>query len=751
MADINRKNIATIIVDISAESLDKGFDYLIPDSLFGKISSGSAVIIPFGKGNREIPGYVINIKDYSDYDRDKLKSIIRIADKEVPAAGRLLGIAGYIHDRYGGSMNQAIQTVLPVRLKVKPVEKHWLNFLVTGEKLEEYIDKCEKKHHVAKARLLRAMQKSEGLLSTSEALSKYKATKNVTDALIKEGIISISDELVYRRPDEVRYSYKDDEEYKKLNPEQQRAVSSVCADIDDGVRKNYLLYGVTGSGKTETYIRMIKYAISKGMQAIVLIPEIALAYQTANRLVENFGDRVSVVHSKLSAGERYDQYQRALNGDIDVLVGARSAVFAPFERLGLIIIDEEHEKSYKSEKTPCYDAREVAAERAKRENASVIYASATPSVETYVRAKSGEYELLKLNERATSVPMPQVHVVDLREELKAKNHSIFSRLLKEKINDRLQKGEQSMLFINRRGFAGFISCRSCGYVIKCNHCDVSMKAHMRYGKPDRLVCHYCGSEADMPKVCPECGSPYIAAFGLGTEKVYELVKSEFPEAKVLRMDADTTKNKNGHEKVLAPFREGEADILVGTQMIVKGHDISGVTLVGAIAADLSMHEGDYESNERTYQLLMQAGGRAGRVNKKGEFVIQTYKPDEYCIEAVATGESEHFYERELIFRRMMGYPPYRKMLELTVSSKSEDEVIRCADRIAEYAEKSASEDASVIGPSDAGVSKIKDYYRRLIYIKSDSDEEITRLIDSISEMMNNEKWNKNNRVNYIRN
>ena len=740
--------IATIIVDISAGSLDKGFDYLIPDELSGQIIPGSAVKIPFGRGNREITGYVISIKNSSDFDASKLKSISGIADKEVPAQGRLLGIAGFIHNRYGGSMNQAIQTVLPIRQRIKSVENHWLNFIMSKAEVQEYLALCEKKHYVAKARLIRGMLDEGKPVSFTEAAKKYKTTKNVVDSLVKDGVIAVSDELVYRRPDEVKKASKDT--VTGLNDEQQTAVDRVCEDVDAGIFQKYLLYGVTGSGKTEVYIHILKHVVSQGMQAIVLIPEIALAHQTANRLAAAFGDRVSVVHSRLSAGERYDQYQRALNGDIDVLIGARSAIFAPFERLGLIIIDEEHENSYKSEQTPCYDAKEVALERARVENAAVVFGSATPSVSTYLEAKEGRYELLELKNRATGIMMPKVYVVDLRQELKAKNHSVFSRLLKQKLEDRLQKGEQSMLFINRRGYAGFVSCRSCGYVIKCNHCDVSMKAHLRYGKADRLVCHYCGCESDMPKKCPECGSPYIAAFGLGTEKVYELVKKEFPNARVLRMDADTTKNKNGHEKVLSPFREGEADILVGTQMIVKGHDISGVTLVGAIAADLSMHEGDFTSAEKTYQLLTQAGGRAGRISSQGEFVIQTYRPDEYCIEAVRTGEPEHFYEKELIFRKMLDYPPYRKMLELSVVSKIENDVVAGAEKIVESIEKSVSESTSVVGPSDAGISKIKDYYRRFIFVKSESDEEITSLIHQVSDMMISEKTLANCRVNYKR-
>ncbi len=464
---------------------------------------------------------------------------------------------------------------------------------------------------------------------------------------------------------------------------------------------------------------VISEVIAAGKQVIVLIPEIALTYQTVNRFYDRFGERISILNSRMSDGERYDQSLRAKKGEIDIMIGPRSALFTPFKNLGLIIVDEEHEGSYKSETTPKYHAVEVAIKRAELTGAFVVLGSATPSLESYRKCSLGEYKLYTLTKRAKEASPPKVWIVDLREELKQKNRSIFSRKLKELMEERLSKQEQIMLFINRRGFSGFVSCRSCGHVMRCSHCDISLTSHVN----NKLLCHYCGHEEQMPRTCPSCGSKYIAAFGTGTQKVEELVKREFPWARVLRMDTDTTKNKGGHQKILSAFANHKADILVGTQMIVKGHDFPLVSLVGIIAADLSLYAGDFRASERTFQLLSQAAGRAGRDAIPGEVVIQTYHPDHYSIITAAEGDYEEFYEQEMLYRRLMQYPPAAHILLLLVTSKEEDKadkaVVHVAEALKEYIR--TNEIASqIIGPAPAGLAKAKDIYRRVIYIKDEN-------------------------------
>ena len=459
--------------------------------------------------------------------------------------------------------------------------------------MKKELNRCLLKHYKAKARLLQGMFAEGGQMTSKLAAKKYKITKPVIDSMAKAGWITVTNQKKYRNP---VFDGKASSEKKMLNEEQQTAVDAFTGDYRQGRRTTYLLYGVTGSGKTEVYMEMIQAVLQENKQVIMLIPEIALTYQTVVRFQKRFGDRVTVLNSRMSEGEKYDQYERAKQGEVDIVVGPRSALFIPFSNLGLILIDEEHEMSYKSEKPPKYHARDVAIERARQSGASVVLGSATPSVESYEKAKTGEYTLLTLPHRVNHVSMPKVYVADLRKELEEGNRSIFSRVLQEKIEERLKRGEQTILFLNRRGYAGFVSCRSCGFVLKCSHCEVSMTAHKNHvGDVDTLVCHYCGHAIAMPKTCPLCGSPYIAAFGLGTQKVEEMLNKRFPTARVLRMDGDTTTGKHGHESVLTPFRNGEADILIGTQMIVKGHDFPNVTLVAALAADMSLYAGITEA------------------------------------------------------------------------------------------------------------------------------------------------------------
>ena len=697
---------ADIILDISVKSLDKTFQYIVPSCLEDEVKTGSLVTVPFGNGNRQLKGYVINLTDTPKFDPAKTKSITGIEKNAVPAESHLLALAGWIKENYGASMNDAIKAVMPVKKEVKEQVKRTVYPLVGREEMEKLAAGFEKKHNTARARVLRCFASLDSSIYYNGIDYNYitknlKCPKSVIDGLGQMGITSTSSARQYRNPakHEAPASTR-----HVLNDEQQYIASTILSDYANGIRKTYLIHGVTGSGKTEVYMEIIEGVLSYGRQVIVLIPEIALTFQTVNRFYQRFGERVSVIHSRLSAGERYDQFLRAKEGLVDIMIGPRSALFMPFKKLGLIVVDEEHETSYQSETPPKYHAREVAVQRAAMLGASVLLGSATPSLEAYYKAQTGAYGLFKLKKRAGGAHLPQVHIVDLREEFENKNYSVFSSILSMLIEERLQKHEQSIIFINRRGYAGFISCRKCGKAIGCPHCSVSLKPHMHNGVVDRMKCHFCGY-----------GSKYIGTFGIGTQQVEEAAEKRFPGARILRMDADTTGGKDGHSRILGQFGRGEADILIGTQMIVKGHDFPNVTLVGIIAADLSLNAGDYRAAERTYQLVAQAAGRAGRGSKSGEVVLQTYQPCHYSIVHAANQDYESFYNHEISIREMLHYPPVSNILGVLVFSENEESALKLAGIISEIAEQYQT--VTVLGPADAPVAKAKDIYRKMVYGK----------------------------------
>ncbi len=716
---------AKVIVDITHEKLDKVFEYRIPSELEGVLQVGMEVIVPFGNGNRETNGYVIGISETCEYDEGKVKEILRLAEKRLAIEGKLVALAGWMKENYGGTMIQSLKTVLPIKREEQQKIKRYVRLCLSQEegraKLEEYL----KKNQRARVRALAALL-DNGVLEYEFLIKKLNVSREVLRALEDQGVAQIESEHVFRNPIKDR---KQDWKPVDYTEEQQNAIDRFREDYLKGEQKTYLLYGVTGSGKTEVYMEMIARVIRGGKQAIVLIPEIALTYQTVMRFYKRFGNRISILNSRMSNGERYDQMMRAKEGGIDVMIGPRSALFTPFPNLGLIVIDEEHEPTYKSEQIPRYHARETAIARAKLEGASVVLGSATPSLEAFYRAEQGEYEMLILRERSKKQALPEVHTIDLREELKAGNRSIISRKLHELIEDRLEKRQQTILFINRRGYAGFISCRSCGHVVKCPHCDVSMTSH----KGGKLVCHYCGYEEQEHAVCPECGSKHIGGFRAGTQQIEELIKQEFPQARVLRMDMDTTKEKDGHEKILETFANEEADILIGTQMIVKGHDFPNVTLVGILAADLSLYADDYRAGERTFQLLTQAAGRAGRGREKGEVVIQTYSPEHYAIQTAAAQTYEAFYEEEIAYRKLMGYPPAEQLLALLVAGEDEKLVETACEYLKKYAERVNSNWVGVIGPASPYIGKVNDVYRKVIYFKHARYEVLTDLKDKLEQ------------------
>ena len=725
---------ANIIVDISHENLDRSFQYIIPEEMEKKIYAGVMVKIPFGKGNRIITGYVIGITEKPAWEIAKMKKILDVEEKKVPVETELIHLAWFIRENYGATMNQALKTVIPVKQKTKAVENRTIllaeEYAGNQDKLSELMRLCERKHAVARLRLLREfLQKKE--LDYSYAVNTLKISAALVREMEKQGVVRVDSKTVYRNPLRFLENYGNCDTLRKepeLNEEQKRVIE----DISSSSRQVHLIHGITGSGKTRIYIELIRETIKNGKQAIVMIPEISLTYQTVKRFYDVFGDRVSIINSKLSAGERYDQFERAKKGEIDIMIGPRSAVFTPFSKIGIIIIDEEHENSYKSETVPRYHARETAIYRAGMCGAKVILGSATPSIDAYYRACTGEYVLHRLEKRAAG-HVAEVSVVDLREELAQGNKTIFSRRLNDLILDRLKKREQIMLFINRRGYAGFVSCRSCGEVIKCPHCDVSLTYHAG----GSLTCHYCGYSLPMPKKCPKCGSGYIAGFGTGTEKVEEMVKKYYPSARVLRMDTDTTSAKGGHEKIIRAFANHEADILIGTQMIVKGHDFPLVTLVGVIAADLSLYASDYRASERTFQLLTQAEGRAGRQRADGEAVVQTYNPENFSIISAAAQNYEQFYEKEIMYRTLMEYPPVVHMMAVLVTSKVEEECMVLCGKIKDIIDNQ-EENFSVIGPAQANISRIKDVYRKVIYVKHRDKNEIIHLKNRIEEKLKEE-------------
>lgn len=734
---------ANVIVDISHEKLDKTFQYCIPDELLGYINVGACVEVPFG--NRKITGYVVEITDSLQIEASRIKPIIGLKAGSVAIENKLIALAGWIKKNYGSTMNQALKTVIPVKKAVKENVKRSIYLSIDGVKARAQLALCEAKKQTAKARLLRELIESEhGVIEYSHATGEMKISTATIKSLEKGGIVEIHSSTAYRNPIK-NVSNKGYD--KKLNVAQLAAVETICQDISDNKRLVYLLKGVTGSGKTEVYMELIARCIQSGRQAIVLIPEIALTYQTVLRFYERFGNRVSIINSRMSAGERYDQFQRAKNSDIDIMIGPRSALFTPFKKLGLVIIDEEHENSYKSESVPRYHAREVAIQYASMNDAIVVLGSATPSVESYYKAKQGEYSLIELNERVNSRPMPMCEIIDLRQELKSGNRSILSLRLQELMEDRLKKGEQIMLFINRRGMAGFMSCRECGFVVKCPHCDVSLSQHNN----GTIVCHYCGYTRQVPQNCPECGSKYISGFKAGTQKIQQIVQMRFPSARILRMDYDTTRTKDSYENILNDFAKGKADIMIGTQMIVKGHDFANVTLVGILAADMSLHVSDFHAAERTFSLITQAAGRAGRGNKKGNVVIQSYDPSNYAIQTASEQNYEAFYEQEIEYRELMLYPPVWNMLLIYITSAAEKKSQQTAEyvykRTNDYIE-GVDEKILLIGPADAGVAKINDIYRKVIYLKTSQYQTLINIKDMLETALHDNDIVKDTNVSF---
>ena len=718
---------ADIIIDISSDKLDRSFQYRVPEKLEREIKVGMVVSIPFGNGNQLRKGYVTGLSDKLKISSGRLKDICGICSGEETTESRLIALAAWMKENYGSTMIQALKTVLPIQERVKAKEKKYICLNIPEDTGYQILADLEKTRFKARTRLLKELLEKKRLEFTL-ASKELGTTSAVVKKMQEQGIIRIEYDEIMRNSLDTSDIPKEDE--KLLTEEQETAVRQIMEEWEKPFPRPVLIEGVTGSGKTQVYMKLIEWTVSRGEQAIVLIPEIALTYQTVRRFYARFGDKVSVINSRQSQGERYDQFRRAKRGEVQVMIGPRSALFTPFSNLGLIVIDEEHEPSYKSENSPRYHARETAVQRSILEHAKIVMGSATPSMEAYSQAMRGNYGLVRLNVRYGSRPMPQVSVVDLREELKAGNRSVLSRELREKMKTRFEKKEQVMLFLNRRGYAGFVSCRSCGHVMKCPHCDVSLSEHNN----DRLLCHYCGYETRKPQSCPVCGSPYIGGFKAGTQQIEKVVRESFPGIRTLRMDFDTTRTKGSYERILASFAAHDADVLIGTQMIVKGHDFPDVTLVGVIAADLSLNAEDYRCSERTFQLLCQAAGRGGRGNKPGEAVIQTYHPDHYSIQAAAVQDYQAFYEEEMSYRMLLDYPPASHMLAVLGSGPEDESLVQAMHYLKLYIQRIyKGNDLHVIGPAYAAVGKVKDIYRQVIYLKHEDYQVLVKIKDQLEK------------------
>lgn len=716
---------AEIIIDIAYNKLDRPFTYRVPERMQSVLRPGSLVLVPFGKANVMRKGYVIALKDECGLASGEIKEIAELpvndsGYSEDDDGAAAVALAAWMKERYGSTMAAALRTVLTSRKPGKPVMTREIELILDRAQAQEQLSVYERKHQVARERLLRELM-DVPRQPYSLITSKLHVTASVIRAMAAAGVIRVTQEESFRNPVSFDSAVQD---HKELSDEQRAVVDGVLADYDAGISTVSLIHGITGSGKTEVYISIIKGICERGKKAIMLIPEIALTYQTLLRFYRHFGERVSVMNSSLSESEKADQWERARRGEIDVIIGPRSALFTPFADLGVIVIDEEHEGSYKNESMPKYHAREVAQELARIKNACVVLGSATPSLESYYKAQRGEYRLYTLSQRLTGGTLPSVEIADLRQELRNGNRSILSERLQELVQDRLSKGEQAILFLNRRGVAGFVSCRSCGEVIKCPHCDISLSLH----RNGRLVCHYCGYERPGVKECPSCGSPYISGFRAGTEQIEEHLKIRYPGARVLRLDADTTARKGSYDRILSSFANREADILVGTQMIVKGHDFPGVTLVGILLADLSLYAGDYRAAERTFQLLTQAAGRAGRGDVPGNVVIQTYQPENYAVQYASEQDYEGFYNEEMRYRSLLLYPPAAHMLCVQLQSEKEDAAEGLAGTLRELFVRDDPE-ALVIGPAKGSLTKIRDQYRYVIYIKDVNYDKLIRCKD----------------------
>lgn len=706
-----------VIVDVAARRVDRTFTYAVPEELQSVIREGMRVKVPFGA--RKVEGFVVGLTDKSEVD--KIKPIIAVIDREAVVTPDLLQLARWMSEYYMCTFVDALNSIIP--RKVGRMQAKKVNLINPGLSRIQ-IDDLLTTLPAKQAQVLKVLLQ-ETMLGSSELAKKAGVTVGVITTLKKKGLVAENTVEFDKDPYKGR-DFGHSEPFQPT-PEQKAVLGEIRQAIVGEQNQTFLLHGVTGSGKTEVYLQAIADTLQMGKQAIVLVPEISLTPQMVERFKSRFGSLVAVSHSRLSAGERNSEWNKIRHQSVQVVVGARSAVFAPFSRLGLIIIDEEHENTYKQEDNPKYHAREVSLKRAELTGCAVILGSATPALESYFRAVCGDFKLLSMLERVDSKRLPEVEVVDLRAELKAGNRSIFSDTLSEKIADRLAKKEQIILFLNRRGFSTFVVCRECGLVLKCPNCDIALTYH---NNGDYLQCHYCNFKRANPDICPKCGSKHIRYFGIGTQKVETEVLKVFPTARTVRMDVDTTNYKGAHEQLLARFRNCEADILIGTQMIAKGLDIPNVTLVGVITADTALNLPDFRAGERTFQLMTQVAGRAGRGDVPGQVVVQTYNPEHYSIMAAQEHNYDEFYEFEIKNRQLMRYPPFAHLLRIVVSASEENKVIWAAEFLGSQIRIGLNDitDIEILGPAPAPLARLKNKYRWQIALKGINVQILSRIV-----------------------
>ena len=708
------KLYAEVIINSEALEIDRPFTYKVPEEFNNEIKIGQIVKVPFGKGNKTSEGFILNLKN-DDNIKFKTKNIAAILVKDPVIDEDDINLIEFLREKTLCKYIDAFRLLIPVGIMKGAKAKKKKVIVLKNEDLSNI------KNPDGYKKIVEFFKTNSGKYTKSELINEHSISQYKLNKLIENEVLSIEEESVFRYNDRV---YNKDSA-KTLTIEQENIIREYINSDD----KMFLLKGVTGSGKTEVYMKLVERVLLEGKSAIILVPEIALTPQMIERFKGRFGVNVALFHSKLSDGERFDEWFRVKEGKSKVIVGARSAIFLPAKNLGLIIIDEEHENTYKSEQNPKYQTKEVAEYLSELKGCKVILGSATPSIETYYRALTGEMKLLELNSRVDNKAMPPMKVIDMRNELKGGNKSLFSRELFIAIQERLKRKEQIILFLNRRGFSTFVSCRSCGYVFKCNECDISMTYH----KNGLLICHYCGKTKREPRECPKCHSKYVKFFGAGTQRVEEEVKKYFNNAGILRMDVDTTRDKHSYERIYNTFKNGEADILIGTQMVSKGLDFKNVTLVGILAADMSINIPDYRAAERTFQIITQVAGRAGRGDKQGEVLIQTYTPQHYSLQYAVNYDYEGFYEKEFTVRAMMKYPPFGKLLLINGTSKKEELLKNFMHKITMMIKPLVESclDIEILGPIPCMISKVKENYRWQIVIKGEFDSYFSKNIKEI--------------------
>ena len=777
--------IADIIVDVPTLQTNRPYTYSIPEEFQTIIEPGMRVIVPFGNGSRKIQGFVVEIKEQVS-DQMELKAIESLMDSYPVLTQELIRLGGYLSYETYSFQVKCYQTMLPAVMRAKyskvikiideiPETLMWDVFKgkdrLTWEEAEkqnvlsqiiqlEKEDKVEIDYDVSDRTAVKKIKKvkpsldfeayeelkgeirsnakkqhlflnilqsmsEESSLSYAE-LKEWEITSSTIQSGVKKGWCEVFDEEVYRDP----FSSTEFEQttHMAMTPDQTKAFDSINQSIVHNQHDIYLLKGVTGSGKTEIYLQTISEVIDKGEGALMLVPEIALTPQMVHRFKSRFGEQVAVLHSGLSNGEKYDEWRKIEKEEANVVVGARSSIFAPLKNIGIIIIDEEHETTYKQEEFPKYHARDVAIWRGQYHKCPVVLGSATPSLESRARATKGIYTLLELNNRVNNQAMPEVAVVDMRDEAKKGNHSIFSESLLQALNERISRNEQSVLLLNRRGYSSFVMCRDCGYVLECPNCDISQTLHM---DTKTMKCHYCGHEEGIPNICPQCTSRSIRYFGTGTQKVEEELNKLMPQARIIRMDVDTTRKKGAHEKLFNKFENKEADILLGTQMIAKGLDFPEVTLVGVINADTALGLPDFRSAEKTFQLLTQVSGRSGRGEKEGKVIIQSYNPEHYAIQYAKKHDYDAFYKREMHLRHLSEYSPYYFLLKISVSHENEMTAAKKISQYTDYIRPALSDKAIVLGPTPKSIARTHNRYHFQVLIKYKQEPELTEKIHDL--------------------